>query len=71
MEKKTFYDVTNIKRISQNCSTSDKSFSTSLTNSNNSILTSNNNVNTTNNSMQNSANNTRFFIVGKKDMKNA
>ena len=47
--KKTFYDVTNIKRISQNRSASDKSFSTSLTNSTNSIQTSNNNVNTTNN----------------------
>lgn len=56
--KKTFYDVTNIKRISQNRSASDKSFSTSLTNSNNSIPTSNNNVNTTNNnSMQESENN--------------
>lgn len=47
--KKTFYDVTNIKRISQNRSASDKSFSTSLTNSTNSIQKSNNNVNTTNN----------------------
>lgn len=49
--KKTFYDVTNIKRISQNRSASDQSFSTSLTNSTNSIPTSNNNVNTTDNNM--------------------
>lgn len=56
--KKTFYDVTNIKRISQNRSASDQSFSTSLTNSTNSIPTSNNNVNTTNNnSMQEFENN--------------
>lgn len=61
--KKTFYDVTNIKRISQNRSASDKSFSTSLTNSNNSIPTSNNNVNTTNNnSMQENAKNTKNEI---------
>ena len=61
--KKTFYDVTNIKRISQNRSASDQSFSTSLTNSTNSIPTSNNNVNTTNNnSMQKNVNNTKNEI---------
>lgn len=32
--KKTFYDITKIKRISQNRSTSANAFSTSLTNSN-------------------------------------
>lgn len=62
-DKKTFYDVTNIKRISQNRSASDKSFSTSLTNSNNSIPTSNEDVNTTNNnSMQESENNTKNSV---------
>ena len=65
--KKTFYDVTNIKRISQNRSASDKSFSTSLTNSNNSIPTSNNNVNTiSNNSMQESENNSGSLNLSQK-----
>lgn len=65
--KKTFYDVTNIKRISQNRSASDQSFSTSLTNSTNSIPTSNNNVNTTNNnSMQESENNSGSFNLSKQ-----
>lgn len=66
-DKKTFYDVTNIKRISQNRSASDKSFSTSLTNSNNSIPTSNEDVNTTNNnSMQESENNSGSFNLSKQ-----
>ena len=66
--KKTFYDVTNIKRISQNRSASDQSFSTSLTNSTNSIPTSNNNVNTTdnNNSMQESENNSGSLNLSQK-----
>lgn len=55
--KKTLYDVTKIKRISQNYSASDKSFSVSLTNSNNSIPPSNKDVNTTKYSMQESENN--------------
>ena len=56
--KRTFYDITNIKRISQNRSASDKSFSTSLTNSNNSIPSANTDVNTdTKYSMQESENN--------------
>lgn len=54
---KTLYDVTKIKRISQNYSASDKSFSVSLTNSNNSIPPSNKDVNTTKYSMQESENN--------------
>lgn len=45
--KKTFYDITQIKRISQNRSTSDKSFSTSLTNFTNSIPQSKEKGNTT------------------------
>ena len=56
--KKTLYDITNIKRINQNHSTSAKAFSTSLVNSNNSITLSQDNVNTTNQSMQNNENNT-------------
>ncbi len=55
--KKTLYDVTKIKRISQNRSASDNSFSTSLTNSNNIIPSSNKNVNTTKYSMQKVENN--------------
>ena len=70
--KKTFYDVTNIKRISQNRSASDQSFSTSLTNSTNSIPTSNNNVNTTNNnnSMQESENNSGSFNLAQNNTLN-
>ena len=70
--KKTFYDVTNIKRISQNRSASDQSFSTSLTNSTNSIPTSNNNVNTTdnNNSMQESENNSGSFNLTQNNTLN-
>ena len=55
--KKTFYDVTKIKRISQNRSTSANAFSTSLTNSNNSIAPIKDDVNTTKYSMQESENN--------------
>jgi len=55
--KRIFYDVTKIKRISQNRSTSANAFSTSLTNSNNSIPPIKNGVNTTNYSMQWSKNN--------------
>lgn len=56
--KKTLYDITNIKRISQNYSASDKSFSVSLTNSNNRISPSGEDVNTTTKySMQESGNN--------------
>lgn len=55
--KKTFYDVTKIKRISQNRSTSANAFSTSLTNSNNSIASIKDDVNTTKYSMQESENN--------------
>lgn len=70
-DKKTFYDVTNIKRISQNRSALDKSFSTSLTNSNNSIPTSNDNVNTiNNNSMQESENNSGSFNLAKNNTLN-
>lgn len=58
--KKTLYDVTKIKRISQNYSASDKSFSVSLTNSNNSIPPSNKDVNTTKYSMQESENNSQL-----------
>lgn len=58
--KKTLYDVTKIKRISQNYSASDKSFSVSLTNSNNSIPHSNKDVNTTKYSMQESENNSQL-----------
>lgn len=69
--KKTFYDVTNIKRISQNRSASDQSFSTSLTNSTNSIPTSNNNVNTTNNnSMQEFENNSGSFNLTQNNTLN-
>lgn len=56
--KKTLYDITQIKRISQNYSASDKSFSVSLTNSNNSISSSNKDVNTTKYSIQENENNT-------------
>lgn len=70
-DKKIFYDVTNIKRISQNRSALDKSFSTSLTNSNNSIPTSNDNVNTiNNNSMQESENNSGSFNLAKNNTLN-
>lgn len=63
--KKTLYDVTKIKRISQNYSASDKSFSVSLTNSNNSIPPSNKDVNTTKYSMQESENNSGSFSFDK------
>lgn len=55
--KKTFYDVTKIKRISQNRSTSANAFSTSLTNSNNSIAPIKDDVNATKYSMQESEKN--------------
>lgn len=77
--KKTLYDVTKIKRISQNYSASDKSFSVSLTNSNNSITPSNKDVNTTKYSMQESENNSgsfsiqnkRFDVTGNENLNNA
>lgn len=46
--KRTLYDITKIKRISQNYSTSAKAFSVLLTNSNNSIASQTKNVNNTN-----------------------
>lgn len=66
--KKTFYDVTKIKRISQNRSTSANAFSTSLTNSNNSILPTKDfvNRNTTKYSMQESENNSDSFSFDNK-----
>ena len=63
--KKTFYDVTKIKRISQNRSTSANAFSTSLTNSNNSIAPIKDDVNTTKYSMQESENNSGSFNLPK------
>ena len=61
--KRTFYDITNIKRISQNRSTSDNSFSTSLTNSNNNILPTKEKVNSnTKYFIQESENNSRIQI---------
>lgn len=43
-DKRTLYDITNIKRTTQNYSTSDKSFSVSLNGSNNSIAQNENSV---------------------------
>lgn len=62
--KKTLYDITNIKRIDQNRSTSAKAFTTSLVNSTiDNISQSNENVNSntssTKYSMQNNENNTQ------------
>lgn len=67
--KKTFYDVTKIKRISQNRSTSANAFSTSLTNSNNSIAPIKDDVNTTKYSMQESEKNSDSFNLSKQDNK--
>lgn len=66
--KKTFYDVTKIKRISQNRSTSANAFSTSLTNSNNSIAPIKDDVNTTKYSMQESENNTQLSERAEKEL---
>lgn len=71
-DKRTFYDMTNIKRISQNRSASDKSFSTSLANSNKSILPTKEDVNrnTTKYSMKESENNSGSFnLLIKKESK--
>lgn len=65
--KKTFYDVTKIKRISQNRSTSANAFSTSLTNSNNSIAPIKDDVNTTKYSMQDK----RFNVTENENLNNA
>lgn len=78
--KKTLYDITNIKRISQNRSTSANAFSTSLANSiNNNVSQSNNNVKSgtlpIKYSMQESPNNTQelnnssFYLTNSKGQK--
>ena len=67
--KKTLYDITNIKRIDQNRSTSANAFTTSLVNSvDNNIPQSNKNVKSdisTNYSMQNQQNNSQRNLVEK------
>lgn len=68
--KKTLYDITNIKRISQNRSTSASAFSTSLANSlKNNIPQFNANVNSdiSNNSISNEVSNDTKYSLTKQD----
>lgn len=61
--KKTLYDITNIKRISQNRSTSAKAFSTSLANS------SVNNVSQSNNNVKSNTSNKQYASISKNNTK--
>lgn len=72
-EKRTLYDITKIKRINQNRSTSANAFSTSLVDSNNSVAqnkTKVNNNTTAQYSMQKSENNSDSFNLPKSAWQN-
>lgn len=72
-EKRTLYDITKIKRINQNRSTSANAFSTSLVDSNNSVAQNKpkvNNNTTTQYSMQESENNSGSFNLHKSAWQN-